>query len=250
MKSASIVLFANGEIGARAVSIAIDYNPRLVGGLVSLPDNEPCLRLARDHSIPYVIYDVNRPDETAEQIRLLNGNIFLLAWWPLILPRKFLTLGQSITLNLHPSLLPYARGKDPNFWTIVDENPFGVSIHHVTAEIDAGDVAFQRDIAYTWEDTGETIYQRAIATMIELFRDSYGRITNFDIPKDPQALASGTYHRRKDLDPRCLIDLDQRYTARELLNLLRARTFEPHPACTFVDGTEIYEVRVSIRRKR
>jgi methionyl-tRNA formyltransferase len=250
MKSASLVLFANGEIGSRTVRIAIDHDPRLVGGLVSLPDNEPCLRLARDHSIPYVIYDVDHLDETARQIRSLNGNIFLLAWWPLILPRRFLALEQSITLNLHPSLLPYARGKDPNFWTIVDENPFGVSIHHVTAEIDAGDIAFQREIPYTWEDTGETIYHRAIATMIELFRDSYARIVNFDIPRQPQSRAIGAYHRRKDLDPRSLIDLDQRYTGRELLNLLRARTFEPHPACRFVDGSDTYEVRVSIRRKR
>ena len=46
-----------------------------------------------------------------------------------------------------------------------------------------------------------------------------------------------------------MIDLDREYRARDLLNLLRARTFPGYPACSFVaDGTE-YEVRVSITRK-
>jgi methionyl-tRNA formyltransferase len=166
------------------------------------------------------------------------------------LRREFLNLGQRITLNLHPSLLPHCRGKDPNFWTIVEGRPFGVSIHHVVAEIDAGDIAFQREISHDWEDTGKTLYRKAEHTIVELFADAYPRIVNFDVPRHPQATASGSFHMRKELDPRSLIDLDRQYTAREILNLLRARTFEPHPACRFVDGGETYEVRVSIRRKR
>jgi methionyl-tRNA formyltransferase len=243
------VLFADGGIGLQIVRVAIDHDPHLVSGLVFLPGNDDCRQLAQEHSIAHAVYDVKNLDETAKAIRLLNGNIFLLAWWPLILKREFLSLGQEVTLNLHPSLLPYARGKDPNFWTIVEQSPFGVSIHHVIPEIDAGDIAFQREISYTWEDTGETLYGKAGRTMVELFRDSYPRIVNFDIPRQAQALTKGTFHRREELDARSLIDLDQRYTAKEFINLLRARTFEPHDACRFVDGGETYEVRVSIRRK-
>jgi methionyl-tRNA formyltransferase len=102
--------------------------------------------MAHDRSIAHIAYEANDISHTAAAIRALRGNIFLLAWWPLILKREFLALGQDVTLNLHPSLLPHARGKDPNFWTIVEECPFGVSIHHVTPDIDAGDIAFQREI--------------------------------------------------------------------------------------------------------
>jgi methionyl-tRNA formyltransferase len=249
MKSARIVLFADGEVGQQIFGAAIDHDPNLICGIVSLPGNENLLRMAHDRSVAHIAYEANDLSSTAAAIRALRGNIFLLAWWPLILKRDFLALGQDVTLNLHPSLLPYARGKDPNFWTIVEESPFGVSIHHVTPDIDAGDVAFQREIPCTWEDTGETLYRKAERTMVDLFRDSCSRIAKLDIPKQPQDLASGTFHRRNELDPRTLIDLEQRYTARELLNLLRGRTFEPHPACQFNDGGETYEVRVSIRRK-
>jgi methionyl-tRNA formyltransferase len=249
MKNSRIVVFADGEVGLQIVRIMLKHDPDFVCGLITLPGNESCQQLAQGHSVRCIEFDRARSHKTAEQVRSLNGNIFILAWWPLILKSEFLKLGQDVTLNLHPSLLPYARGKDPNFWSIVEQSPFGVSIHHVTSDIDAGDVAFQREIAYSWEDTGETLYRKAITAIVELFRESYPRIVTFDIPKKPQLLADGSFHRRRDLDERCLIDLDQHYTAREILNLLRARTFEPHPGCRFVDGTETYEVRVSIRCK-
>ena len=47
------------------------------------------------------------------------------------------------------------------------------------------------------------------------------------------------------------IDINKSYTAKQLLNLLRARTFQGHPSCWFedVDGQE-YEVKIQIKRKQ
>ena len=45
------------------------------------------------------------------------------------------------------------------------------------------------------------------------------------------------------------IYLDKNYTARDLFNLLRARTFPGKPACTFKDNNETYEITVNIKRK-
>ena len=249
MKHARILILADGEIGEQIVRWALDYDRSLICGLVILPGSASLARLAREFSLPQVIYDKKDIDGTANQARAIGANLVLLAWWPLILKDELLSLGQEITLNLHPSLLPHGRGKDPNFWSIVEESPFGVSIHHVNAEVDAGDVAFQREIPYSWEDTGESLYRKATETVVSLFRDSYPRIVSFDIPRHPQAVERGTFHKRKELDARSLIELDRHYSARALLNLLRARTFEPHDACRFVADGETYEVRVSIRRK-
>jgi methionyl-tRNA formyltransferase len=248
MKRARIVMFVDGEIGQKIARVAIDHDPRSICAVITLPGNEACARLARDHAIAHVMYEESAPAETAAAIGAFGGNIFVLAWWPLVLAREFLTLGQQVTLNLHPSLLPYGRGKDPNFWTIVEQCPFGVSVHHVVPEVDAGDIAFQREIPYDWEDTGETLYRKAEEAIVELFRDCYPRIVAFDIPRRPQALGSGSFHRRRELDPASLIELDRHYPARELINLLRARTFKPHPACRFVDDGRTYEMRISIRR--
>lgn len=49
-------------------------------------------------------------------------------------------------------------------------------------------------------------------------------------------------HAGRDLRTLDVIDLDASYRARDLLNLLRARTFRPFPAAHFVDehGWKVY----------
>jgi methionyl-tRNA formyltransferase len=245
-----VVFFAYGSIGRQIVQFALDYDRNIVSGIVALAgdDHVADLVAADNHLTSRIEFDAADPDGTSNRIRSLNANIVILAWWPRIQKSQFLHLGQTVMLNLHPSLLPHGRGKDPNFWAIVEGSPFGVTIHHVDADIDSGDIAFQREIAYGWEDTGKTLYEKATTGIIELFCECYPRIVAFDIPRQAQQHSSGSFHKRSELDDRSLMTLDRRHTIREILNLLRARTFEPHPACRFVDGGSIYEVRVTIRK--
>src|SRR6266852_5161158 len=95
MKSARIVLLADGDVGQQIARIAIEHDPRLVCGLVSLPETTPCGRLARDHSIAHVEYDANDLGKTAQAIRSLGANIVLLVWWPLILSGTCLHWGRT-----------------------------------------------------------------------------------------------------------------------------------------------------------
>jgi methionyl-tRNA formyltransferase len=248
--NARVVFFSGGTVGRRVVQFALDFDQSMVAGIVGMPGDLDLARLMQSYSMNsrYVEFDSEQSGATAAKIRALGGNIFVLAWWPTILKDEMLNLGQDMTLNLHPSLLPFGRGKDPNFWALVENTPFGVSIHHVTAEIDAGEIAFQREIAYTWEDTGKTLYEKAVENIVDLFCTNYPRIVNFDVPRDARGFGSAVLRKRSELDRRSLIDLEQTYRARDLLNLLRARTFEPHPGCRFFDNDQAYEARVTIRK--
>ena len=152
-----------------------------------------------------------------------------------------------IILNTHPSLLPYCRGKDPNFWAIVESAPYGVTLHHVNAAIDAGEIAFQKEIPVSWPDTGGTLYQKALTGIVTLFEEALPTIVHGTIPRIPQT-EGGSLHYRSQLEPASVIDLDAPTTARDVLNHLRARTFPPHPACRFSDGNDVYEVRVTINK--
>jgi methionyl-tRNA formyltransferase len=244
-----VAFFAHGPLGYRIVRAALGYDRSSVVGIVGLRGDPHAAELPSEAgNLPYVEFDREDLGTTNNKIRTLQANIIILAWWPHMLTPDSLGLGQTVTLNLHPSLLPYGRGKDPNFWAIVEESPFGVTIHHVEATVDGGDIAFQREIPYGWDDTGKTLYEKASSAVLDLFRESYPRILSFDIPRLPQPRPGGSFHKRRELADRSLIALDRTYTAREILNLIRARTFEPHPACRFVDGNTIYEVRVMIRK--
>ncbi len=168
----------------------------------------------------------------------------LLAWWPHIVKDNILDLSRRGFLNFHPSFLPYGRGKNPNFWALVGDTPFGVSIHWVDGSIDGGDIAFQKTIEKSWGDNGQSLYEKSKKEIVALFRECLPRILAGDVPRIPQP--GFPVHYARELDPASHIDLNREYRARDLLNLLRARTFAGYPGCWFTEDGKKYEVRVNI----
>lgn len=196
-----------------------------------------------------VLTDDRRSDEEkAELLRKLQVDLAILAWWPYIVGPAVLGAPRLGCLNFHPSLLPHNRGTHPNFWALVEEAPYGVTIHFATADIDGGDIAFQAPLEVSWEDTGGSLHRRACEEIVRLFERHLPDILRGDIPRRRQEPGAGSFHRRAELDPASRVVLDGEYRARELLNLLRARTFPPHPAAWFEDDGVRYEVRVEVRR--
>jgi methionyl-tRNA formyltransferase len=59
----------------------------------------------------------------------------------------------------------------------------------------------------------------------------------------------GTFHLDSDFSQLDEVDLDDRLTVRELVNHLRAKTFDPHPGVFFMhEGKKIY-LRIKISRE-
>ena len=202
-----------------------------------------------EHGEPSVLFEADMgTDDDFQTIESLNVDLLILAWWPHIIKPEFLdAVGQ--TINLHPSLLPWDRGKHPNFWTLMQGSPYGVSIHRVDRYIDAGEILYQAEIPKTWEDTGETLYRRAEIAIVELFKKHWGEIRtgNFKRRFLKRPLHEGSFHLARWLDPASQIHLNRMYHGKELLNLLRARTFDGYPGAWFEDQGKKYEVRVEIK---
>jgi len=241
-----LALFAADQPGveiARLIAARGDRIPLLVLDRQNFRGcNDAIVEAIAGHAGAVMFHDQDIREELAK------ADVALLAWWPRIIAGDLLAIPRLGFLNCHPSLLPHNRGKHYNFWALIEEAPFGVSIHWVSERVDAGDVAFQAPVATTWEDTGETLFHKARAAMVELVRASYDRIRAGDIPRIPQDLARGSFHKASEIDAASRIDLDANVRARDLLNLLRARTFQGYPAAWFTDDGERYEVRVEIRK--
>jgi methionyl-tRNA formyltransferase len=186
---------------------------------------------------------------TLSRLRAVGCDLAILAWWPYILKRKIIEIPRMGILNTHPSLLPYNPGKHYNFWTIVEDTPFGVTLHWVDEDVDAGDIAFQERIEKTWEDTGETLYYKAQKEIVKLFQRKYVEIRRGNIPRIRQQHEQGIFHRSEEIDNASRIEIDNNYKARDLLNILRARTFPPHPGAWFVENGERYEIRIKVTKK-
>jgi methionyl-tRNA formyltransferase len=242
-----MLVLADGLIGMRIVEHLAKHFADDVA-LVAVSDRTGIPGICLEKGIPAIVYE-----SEAQVISALAGkpiDLGLAAWWPRILREKILRLPVRGFVNTHPSLLPHNRGKHYNFWAIVEEVPFGVSLHCIDDGIDTGDVLIQQRIEYDWTDTGGTLYEKAQAAMMALFVSNYPLLRSGNLLPKPQDLAKGSVHYASELDAASKIDLDGTLSARALLNRLRARTFEGKPACWFEDEGVEYEVRIDIRRRQ
>jgi methionyl-tRNA formyltransferase len=109
-----------------------------------------------------------------------------------LLPRRI--------VNLHPSFLPWNRGYHPNFWSIVEGTPSGVTLHYIDEDIDSGNVISQTRIYYTEEDTLRTTYKRLRRHMVNLFATCWLDIRAEKTGSIVQDITGGTLHYRRDFD--------------------------------------------------
>lgn len=243
-----LILFADKQVGFEVTELLINEYPGDLGLVVTMSENN-IFRAARNANIACCIF--NSSNDLCEHIRALGllPDLGILAWWPKVIEEDLLIAATHGFVNFHPSLLPYNRGKHYNFWAIVERAPFGVTLHFADKEVDSGDIIFQKSITYSWTDTGSTLYHKAQKEIVELFREHYPILRTLKIPRKKQDLSRGSFHRASELDQISRIDLEQSYNVRQLLNLLRARTFEGFPACWFEDEGKKYEVRIQIKEK-
>jgi methionyl-tRNA formyltransferase len=103
-------------------------------------------------------------------------------------------------VNLHISLLPWNRGADPNLWSFLEDTPKGVTIHHIDAGVDTGDLVAQRGVAMRDDETLATSYARLTSDIAALFADVWPALRASDAPRTPQ-VGEGTTHRLADKAP-------------------------------------------------
>ena len=242
------LVFADAKIGTVLFEwLSHEYRDD-IGLLVTTSEND-IYATAKERQIPCIVYEDTQQVVSYIQNQGLIFDLGFLIWWPKILHKPLINIPAQGFINTHPSLLPYNRGKHYNFWSIVEECPFGVTLHMVDEGVDTGDIVAQEVIPYGWEDTGETLYLKAQAAIEALFKKIYPTIRQLEFPRTKQNEAHSSFHLASELTPKSQIDLDKSYLARDLINLLRARTFKGHPACCFTDEGDEYEIRVEIKRK-
>lgn len=238
-----IILLADGVVGLEVLKQIIKKFPQDLAVVFTVKEND-IFNTAKQNKIPVKVFesDQSAVDEIAEKI-----DLGVMAWWPKIIKSPLIDLPKNGFINTHPSLLPHNRGKHYNFWALVEQSPFGVTIHRVDYGIDTGEIIAQQPISYDWTDNGGSLYLKAQNAIIKLFAQIYPSLRNETFASTPQNLSLGKFHHSSEINEASSIDLDKNYKASHLLNLLRARTFEGYPGCKFIDNGLEYEVTVSIK---
>lgn len=232
-----ILFLGNNWVGWQIVKWLKEQNEQIVGLVIhSLAKQKYADEIIESAQVnPECIFDGSRlrQPEVLEDIRNLKPDIGLSVLFGYILRPEFLNLFPSDVVNLHPAYLPYNRGAYPNVWSIVEGTPAGVTLHYIDVGIDTGDIIAQREILAEPTDTGETLYHKLEQACVELFKETWPLIRSGQAPRIPQSQEKGTYHRTHDVKQIDQIDLERTYTARELIDIIRARTFLSYPGAYF-----------------
>lgn len=241
------IFFADSDVGFEILKWLFAKYEQDISCVVVTSKETDTYIFAKEHGIRFSLYS----DIINNKSKIIGKfNYGFLIWWPYILPEHILNIASRGIINTHPSYLPYNRGKNYNFWAIVESAPFGVSLHFVTKDIDSGNIIARKKLSYNWTDTGESLYHMAKNEMINLFKEQYPLIRKNKFNSTPQDSSQGSFHFGFEMQNASNIKLDEYYRARDLINLIRARTFSGFPACTFEDNEKKYEIRTIITEKK
>lgn len=240
-----IVVLGNNRVACECTAWLREQGEDIVGLVVHADDRSRFRdELIAAAAVPAgaVFYgDRLRQPETVAAIAGLQPDMGLSLFFGYIVRPEVIELFPKGLVNLHPSYLPYNRGQYPNVWSIVEGTPAGATLHYIDVGVDTGDIIAQTEVQVAAVDTGETLYRRLEAASVALFRETWPALRMDRAPRRPQSDRAGTFHRTSDVERIDEIDLEREYRARDLINILRARTFRPHRGAFFrVGGRRIY----------
>ena len=240
-----VLLMANNWGGWQVSQWLREHGEEFVGLVIHPPENRKFTdRILSSAQLPnHRVIDAAelRNPKTVAFIRSLRPDIIVSSFFAYIIKPELIQIPPMGCVNLHPSYLPYNRGWHPNVWPILDGTPAGVTLHYIDEGVDTGDIIAQKIVEVEPTDTGGTLHQRLTRELVELFKDTWPRIKAGTNCRISQEASKATLHKRIDMDSLEHIDLDKSYLGRDLINLLRGRTYPPYPAAYFVhNGRRVY----------
>ena len=83
---------------------------------------------------------------------------------PKIFSKRLLGINEIKFINLHSSLLPDYKGRQPLFWALLNsEKKAGVTAHIMSEKLDEGNILMQKSFIINEYDTLHTLYQKVIS---------------------------------------------------------------------------------------
>jgi len=151
-------------------------------------------------------------------------DVLICVYWPWLLDSEIFT-SVNTTINFHPALLPINRGWFPHVHSLLDGSKTGVTLHKIEDGADTGSIWAQKEVEIQATDTAKEIYDRLQTEIVDLFKGVWEDIKNSKIQAKVQDEALASYHAKNEISTLDNLSLAQNYTAKKLINTLRARSF-------------------------
>jgi methionyl-tRNA formyltransferase len=250
VESAVCVLFAYHEMGYACMDALLRMRAPVAALFTHRDDPHEeiwwhsCAELAARGGIA-----VHHPDTIDQQwttrIAAMKPAVIYSFYYRHLIPESVLNLAPLGAYNMHGSLLPRYRGRAPVNWMLVNgEREAGVTLHHMVARADAGDIVGQHAAVIDDSDTALTLYRKLVPLGVKLIKEFHPLIVTGKAPRVAQDSSRATYFgRRRPEDGR----IDWRWPARRVFNLVRAVT-HPYPGAFCIAANRrllIWQARIA-----
>ena len=159
----NIAVLASGEGTNFQVLIDLCKNNKLdidIKLLITNKENAGCIKRAIKSNIPnFLILEnnyENKEEFEAEIIKILkesNVELIVMAGWMKIASENFVNTFKDRIINIHPSLLPSFKGKNPIEDALKNNSLItGCSVHFVDREVDNGKLIVQAALSINKDD--------------------------------------------------------------------------------------------------
>lgn len=236
-RSLRIVMMGTGPFAVPTFRALLE-SPHQVVALVTRPERpvhthrkptvaqNPMKAVAVERGVPVLDPESVNAPSAQEALAALRPDLLLVCDYGQILSRQTLGLARLGGINLHGSLLPAYRGAAPVNWAIYHgETETGVTVIHMTPQLDAGPCLLQRRTEIGPNETAVELEPRlaelgvpAVLEAIEMLTDER---PHAGIPQDPKLATKAPRLKKSD----GLVDWTR--TSMQIRNQVRA--FVPWP---------------------
>jgi methionyl-tRNA formyltransferase len=200
-----IVFLVAKPIGLGCLEITLDeidlgLDAKIVGVGTGERGDE-CLKLANERNL----FTFGDPDQIPQCDLLLS-----IQYDRIVTSDVISRCGTAINLHLAP--LPEYRGCNQFSFAIVDgASHFGATLHLMEAEVDSGDIVYERRFDISENVTVSELHDRTVLEALDLFSESLKSIIENDFPRTPQFTLveerGSSVHYRKEIEELKKIDL-------------------------------------------
>lgn len=199
----NVVFFGSSEFSLKPLEAVSRSNHKLTG-LVTVPpakkgrgqkiETTHVQQWAEKKNLSYLAPARLRESEVMQWLGNQKPDAFVVASYGKILPQSVLDIPSRFALNIHPSLLPKYRGAAPLNWQIINgERECGVTFFRMTAEMDAGDVIWQKNFPLLADENAEELGERLSNEAARALPFILDQIENGKITFTPQSASVASF---------------------------------------------------------
>jgi len=246
--SPRLIYAANRQLGLNGLELLIERNWKPIGLLLPKGKVSKCADEMQQllPNVPVLWGKEFKSIEGIQKLSELEPDYILSIHFPYMFPAEILKIPKIGVLNLHPAFLPFNRGWHSASWTILEDTPFGVTLHWVDEELDSGDIFLQKQIEVHPDDTANTLYRRALTLEKCLLGDAIRLLLKGELSHVPQS-GNSTFHKKGDLISRQELCLEEKMKVKEVLKQLRALTTDRLQEAAYYEVNGVrYRVKIEI----